>query len=138
MSNMLKKIDIRMMHLLGLFILGIGGFVLHGCGSFTFESNLDPNGVKEYFKVAEVKSYTDEELEMRNYEELGTVEGIDCRLDEYEGSPRTADAKEDARKQAATKGANGIVYSKCVQFEHTAACAKSISCYGRMIYVREE
>ena len=116
----------------------IGTLFLVGCASFSFESNLDPSGSAQYFKVAEVKSYTDEELMNLNYEELGTVEGLDCRIDANAGTPRTADAKEDARKQAAAKGANGIVYSKCVHFENTPACAQSVSCYGRMVYVQED
>ncbi len=127
-NNLLKRI----------VVLGLLGCVGTGCSYFSFESNLDPSNMKEYFDVANVKSYTDAELMDLNYLELGIVEGVDCRINEAEGTPTISIAKEDARKAAVLKEANGIVYSKCVEFENTPACRKSISCYGRLVYVKED
>ena len=112
--------------------------VLLGCSSFSFESNLDPDNVISYFELSKVKIYTNSELQDLNYEDIGTVEGISCQMRENEPEPTEKEAKADARSLALQKKGNGLVYSTCIALEDTPACVRSVSCYARVIYVKED
>lgn len=120
-------------------LLSIVSFVIvSGCSSFSFESNLDPDNIVSYFELSKVKIYTNSELRDLNYEDIGTVEGISCKMQENEPEPTEKEAKADARSLALKKKGNGLVYSTCITLDDTPACLRSVSCYARVVYVKED
>jgi|SRR5574344_21888 RcsF protein len=113
-------------------------FLLSGCSYFSFESNLDPKNIKDYFAQSSVEVYSDKDLVDLDYAEVGSIEGLSCQATSLEAPASEAIARTDAKKQAAEKGANGIVFSKCIKLENTPSCVSSVSCYARMVYIKDE
>ena len=112
-------------------------FIVSGCSSFSFESNLDPDNIISYFEISKVKIYDKNELQELNYEDMGTVEGLSCQIRETDPEPTEKEARSDARVQALKRGGNGLVYSTCITLEDTPACVRSVSCYARVVLVKE-
>ncbi len=108
------------------------------CSYFSFESNVDPGNFVSYFEISRVKIYETKEIAELNYEDIGTVEGVSCQFGEDDPYPTQGEARADARTAALKKGANGIVYTTCIELENTPACVRSVSCYARALIVREE
>ena len=112
--------------------------VLSGCSMFAFESNVDPDNFISYFELSKVKRYSNKELSVLNYEDVGTVDGISSQFTEKDPEPTEKDAKAEARREAVKKGGNGMVYSTCITLEDTPVCTRSISCYARVVIVKED
>ncbi len=113
-------------------------FAVSGCSYFSFDTNLNPDNIEDYFAKANIKVYKNSELRDLNYESLGTVEGISCQTSSDEPEANERDARIDAREKAHMRRANGIVYTSCVALEDTPVCLTSVSCYARALYVKED
>lgn len=127
-----------MKSLFSLFLVVISSSVLLSCSYFSFESNVDPSNFTDYFAQSTVTVYSDKELMDMDYAEVGFIEGLSCQEQSNDRPASEGEARTLAKKQAAEKGANGIVFSKCVTLSNTASCVSSVSCYGRMVYVKDE
>lgn len=115
-------------------VLAVG---LTGCGTFSFDSNLNPRNFAMYEKETSLKTYKNSELYDLNYVDLGTVEGISCQIREDDIEASEYDAKMHAKELARKKNANGIIFSTCVELVNTPACLTSVSCYARIVSVDE-
>ena len=104
--------------------------VLGGCEGYSFHTNLDPQNFKEYYKTSGVNEYSNAQLSALRYHSLGTVTGLSCQVKDTDYIATEAQARTRAKEQAADKGANAIVFSRCVRLEETPACAVSVTCYG--------
>lgn len=113
-------------------------FLLTSCSNFEFSTNLDPSNFKEYFKPSYVNEYSEAELAKIPNRSLGTVSGLSCQIKEQDAIANEADARTDARVKAVDKGANAIVFGKCVRLENTPACLVSITCYADALVVDEK
>jgi RcsF protein len=112
--------------------------LLSACSHYPLETNLDKKNIDEYFKASKVRVLSAQELSQYSYKVLGTVEGFACQEQAKDSAPRHADARTDARNQAADMGGNGIVFSTCIEFEPTATCYASLSCYGKVIQLHQD
>ncbi|MCR5084362.1 MAG: exopolysaccharide biosynthesis protein [Succinivibrionaceae bacterium] len=108
-----------------------------GCGNYTFHSNLDPGNFKEYYKASYARETTLEELGNTPYTSLGLVEGLSCQERERDYIANERDARTELRKAAADRGANALVFGKCVRLTGTPACRISVTCYGEALRVKE-
>lgn len=108
----------------------LASVTLAACSNMSFESNLDPQNFVEYAKPASVDVYTEQSILDHRYHSLGMVSGLACQEtpDDYIALPE--DARTDAKIKVANLGGNGVVFSKCVRLEKTAACHVSVTCYG--------
>lgn len=111
------------------------GLCLGGCESFTFDSNLSPKRFVDYYKPSAVDEVTEAELTKVRYKELGTVEGLACQVRDQDYIATEADARTDAKRKAADKGANAIQFGKCTRLTDTPACKVSVTCYGEALIV---
>ncbi len=127
------NIRLRILTLFSLFCITVSG-----CSFFSFESNLDPDKISEYFDKAGIKVYKNSELRDLNYEDLGMIEGSSCQEDSSSPVASEQDARIDARDKAYARKANGIIYTSCVALENTPSCVTSVSCYARALYVKED
>ncbi len=121
-----------------LFSLISSCFLCLSCSYFSFETNLDYDNISDYFAPSQVNVYTNEELMDANYLDLGFVEGFVCQEKESDKPATVKDARFDARQQGAKAGANGIIFTKCVELENTSTCLTSVSCYGRLVLLKDE
>ena len=112
--------------------------LLSSCSYFSFSTNLDPENFTQYQKEVNLKTYSKNELIDLDYLDLGTVEGVSCQAEENDQRANINEAKNIIREKALKKEANGIVYSKCFDLENTPGCITSVSCYARIIYVKED
>lgn len=109
--------------------------LLSACASdYSFNSNLDGEAINDYFKASDVVLYEGDTLPKGHYELKGLVQGESCQAD-LNGAPASlADARTEARRNAADKGANGIVIKQCVIFEEAAqGCISRALCVGQAI-----
>ena len=109
--------------------------LLSACASdYSFNSNLDGEAINDYFKASDVVLYEGDALPKGHYELKGLVQGESCQAD-LNGAPASlADARTEARRNAADKGANGIVIKQCVIFEEAAqGCISRALCVGQAI-----
>lgn len=116
----------------------VAAVLLSACSNVSFESNLNPQNFKEYYKPASVDDYTQEEIAKHRYHSLGMVSGIACQEKESDFIARESEARTAARIKAADMGANGIVFGKCVRLEKTQACNVSVTCYGEAFIVDDK
>ncbi|MGI2025404.1 Rcs stress response system protein RcsF [Shewanella glacialipiscicola] len=109
--------------------------LLSACASdYSFNSNLDGEAINDYFKASDVVLYEGDALPKGHYELKGLVQGESCQAD-LNGAPASlADARTEARRNAADKGANGIIIKQCVIFEEAAqGCISRALCVGQAI-----
>ena len=109
--------------------------LLSACASdYSFNSNLDGEAINDYFKASDVVLYEGDALPKGHYELKGLVQGESCQAD-LNGAPASlADARTEARRNTADKGANGIVIKQCVIFEEAAqGCISRALCVGQAI-----
>lgn len=119
-------------------VVFLGSFICClGCSNFSFETNLFPNDMEDYFETANISVYKNSELVDLDYYDLGTVEGISCQAKSDDPRSSIQEARTLVREEAHKKGANGIVYSTCVELENTPGCVTSVSCYARAVYVKD-
>lgn len=120
-----------------LRVLGVGllALALSGCANWGFNSNVSPEGIKDYYKGDGVALYTKEQLVEQNYVTLGSVEGEACQVKTAEAPPKTADARADIRRRAADMGANGLLLDSCIHFNDMPGCIAQVLCSGQAIKV---
>ncbi|AVV86063.1 Rcs stress response system protein RcsF [Shewanella putrefaciens] len=109
--------------------------LLSACASdYRFNSNLDTEAINDYFKASDVTLYEGESLPKGHYELKGLVQGESCQADINAVPASLADARTQARRSAADKGANGIIIKQCVMFEEAAqGCISRALCVGQAI-----
>ncbi len=112
--------------------------VLAGCQGISFDSNLNPNRIVEYYKPSTVETLSDEDLENASYQSLGQVIGLSCQINPEDFIANETDARNDARLKAVDLGANGIVFKKCIRTEETLACHESVTCYAEAISLKAD
>lgn len=110
--------------------------LISGCSNYSFHSNVDKENFEQYFKPSQVKIYEKEELDGLNYIHLTTVEGSVCKQKENEAKPTFADARTQARLAAADAGANGIIFTSCIETQDEI-CLEATLCYGQAIKIAE-
>ncbi|ABM24331.1 MULTISPECIES: Rcs stress response system protein RcsF [Shewanella] len=109
--------------------------LLSACASdYRFNSNLDTEAINDYFKASDVTLYEGDTLPKGHYELKGLVQGESCQADINAVPASLADARTQARRSAADKGANGIIIKQCVIFEEAAqGCISRALCVGQAI-----
>lgn len=119
-----------------LLSTGLIAGLVSGCSNYSFHSNVDKENFEQYFKPSQVKVYEKEQLTELNYIHLTTVEGSVCKQQENEAKPTFADARTQARLAAADAGANGIIFTSCIETQDEVCLAAAL-CYGQAIKVAE-
>ncbi|MFP2770659.1 Rcs stress response system protein RcsF [Oceanisphaera sp. KMM 10153] len=122
------------MRLLGVSLLAV---TLSGCAGWGFNSNVSPDGIKDYYKGDGVQLYSKAELEDVNYVTLGSVEGEACQIKADEAPPKEADARASVRRRAADMGANGILMDRCIRFDEMPGCIEQVLCSGQALKVAD-
>ena len=122
------------MRLFGVSLLAVA---LSGCAGWGFNSNVSPDGIKDYYKGDGVQLYSKAELEGVNYVTLGSVEGEACQIQADEAPPKEADARASVRRRAADMGANGILMDRCIRFDDMPGCIEQVLCSGQALKVAE-
>ncbi|MGL5046105.1 MAG: Rcs stress response system protein RcsF [Shewanella sp.] len=109
--------------------------LLSACASdYSFNSNLDGEAINDYFKASDVMLYERDNLPKGHYELKGLVQGESCQADTNAAPASLADARTEARRNAADKGANGIIIKQCVIFEEaTQGCISRALCVGQAV-----
>lgn len=109
--------------------------LLSACASdYSFNSNLNGEAIDDYFKASDVTLYEGDTLPKGHYELKGLVQGESCQADSNAVPASLADARTEARRAAADKGANGIIIKQCVMFEEAAqGCISRSLCVGQAI-----
>ncbi len=120
-----------------ILLIAIASCILAGCTGYSFQSNLNPNNFKEYYKPSAVDVVTDEDLQGKPYKSKGMVTGLSCQAKQSDAVATDADARTDARLKAVDKNANAIRFKKCVRLENTPACIVSWSCYADALIIEE-
>lgn len=122
------------MRLLGISLLAV---TLSGCAGWGFNSNVSPDGIKDYYKGDGVQLYSKADLEDVNYVTLGSVEGEACQIKADEAPPKEADARASLRRRAADMGANGILMDRCIRFDDMPGCIEQVLCSGQALKVAD-
>ncbi|MFD1098511.1 Rcs stress response system protein RcsF [Shewanella litorisediminis] len=109
--------------------------LMSACASdYQFSSNLDPKAFNEYFKAGEVTLFEGENQPTGRYEILGLVDGEACQATPQDVPATLADARTDARRKAADKGANGLIIKNCTLItEAGGGCETRSLCVGQAI-----
>ncbi|WP_417616304.1 Rcs stress response system protein RcsF [Oceanisphaera sp.] len=120
-----------------LRLVGVGllAVALSGCANWGFDSNVSPEGIKDYYKGDNVTLYTKAKLEGLNYVTLGSIEGEACQIEASEAPPKEADARASVRRRAADMGANGVLLDRCIRFDEMPGCIEQVLCSGQAIKV---
>lgn len=109
--------------------------LLSACASdYSFNSNLDGEAINDYFKASDVPLYEGDTLPKGHYELKGLVQGESCQADVNSVPASLADARTEARRNAADKGANGIIIKQCVMLDEAAqGCISRALCVGQAV-----
>ncbi|BFL84838.1 Rcs stress response system protein RcsF [Shewanella baltica] len=109
--------------------------LLSACASdYSFNSNLDGEAINDYFKASDVTLYEGDTLPKDHYELKGLVQGESCQADVNSVPASLADARTEARRNAADKGANGIIIKQCVMLDEAAqGCISRALCVGQAV-----
>lgn len=118
-------------------ILAAMTITLSACSNNYVRTNLDKENFSYYFAPTSVEIYPDEQNIKTAYKFVGTVEGASCQVKEYHAQPDEIEARTEARRQAASLGANGIVFKGCVDTK-TQQCLAEKVCYGKAYLVQVE
>lgn len=106
--------------------------LLAGCAtSWTFESNLDPQAIGEYFAPGTVAIIDAEAVAQRPA--LGPVSGEACQESSDQVPVNEADARTELRAKAASMGAEAVVIEQCATLsgkEAPPSCLTLILCSG--------
>lgn len=102
-----------------------------GCRSIPMVStNLDKENFERYYAPSSVKMYETEQSLPNERHYLGLVEGDSCQIKPNDAPANDADARTDARRKAASKKADAIVFTTCVAIKDNQ-CISSRVCYGK-------
>ncbi|QYJ79951.1 Rcs stress response system protein RcsF [Shewanella acanthi] len=109
--------------------------LLSACASdFSFNSNLDGEAINDYFKAGDVALYEGDRQPSGHYDMKGLVQGESCQADSNAVPASMSEARTEARRAAADKGANGIIIKQCVMMEEAAqGCISRALCVGQAI-----
>ncbi|WP_165905080.1 Rcs stress response system protein RcsF [Parashewanella curva] len=112
---------------------------LAGCsGNYAFNSNISKDSIKEYFKAADVTLYDKAHPAPKSYQTIKIVNGEDCQQSSNNKIATEADARTDARRNAADIGANGFIVEHCVNLATpTPECLTQVVCTGKAIKVKQ-
>jgi len=111
--------------------------LIAGCSDYQLHSNVDNENFETYFKPSKVTVYDKQQLLDLEYTVLGAVEGSSCQIDEIDVPASEAEARTEARINAADMNANGVVFQSCINFERDESCVSNVICYGRALDVAE-
>ncbi|WP_413694144.1 Rcs stress response system protein RcsF [Psychromonas sp. KJ10-2] len=111
--------------------------LIAGCSDYQLHSNVDKENFETYFKPSKVTVYDKQQLLDLEYTVLGAVEGSSCQIDEIDVPASEAEARTEARINAADMNANGVVFQSCINFERDESCVSNVICYGRALDVAE-
>lgn len=121
------------LRLIGAALLALA---LTGCANnWGFNSNVSPEGIKDYYKGDGVTLYSKDQLNEVNYVTLGSVEGEACQIKAAEAPPKEADARASIRRRAADMGANGLLLDRCIRFADMPGCLEQVLCSGQALKV---
>lgn len=121
------------LRLVGAALLALA---LAGCaGNWGVNSNVSPEGIKDYYKGDNVTLYNKDQLTDVNYVTLGSVEGEACQIKPADAPPKEADARASIRRRAADMGANGLLLDRCLRFEDMPGCLEQVLCSGQALKV---
>ncbi|GLP96690.1 Rcs stress response system protein RcsF [Paraferrimonas sedimenticola] len=107
--------------------------LISGCANMEFKTNLDADNFKEYYKASEVEIYESEADAPEQHLNMGLVEGSSCQETQDAPPPNEAEARTQARREAADLGANGVIFQQCIK-ETSNICVAEYICYGQAIY----
>lgn len=125
MTNSLYK------HLLLIVTIGL----VSACSSSVeVETNLDAENFESYFATGSVVVYQDESEFNGPANFVGIVEGESCKAKENSVPANAADARTEARKQAAELNANAVIFTSCTLIEDQQ-CLEMMVCYGKAYQV---
>lgn len=117
--------------LIALFLLPL----LSNCSShYVFESDISQENTQQYFSASKVEIFQSESLITTAHQYLGSVEGEDCQMKTHLAAPDVINARTQARQRAHEQGANGIVFTSCVDIE-SKHCVAQVVCYAKMYQV---
>jgi len=111
--------------------------LIAGCSDYQLHSNVDKENIETYFKPSKVTVYDKQQLLDLEYTVLGAIEGSSCQIDEIDLPASEAEARTEARINAADMNANGVVFQSCINFERDESCVSNVICYGRALDVAE-
>lgn len=112
------------------------------CSNRYVSTNLDAENFNQYFSASKVHIYPSENNIDGRYQFIATVEGQDCQVKPHHAIPNEINARTQARQQAASMQANGIVFSKCALLppmqlaqlnnsNDAKQCHAIVICYGK-------
>lgn len=124
-------------------------FLTASCSNRYVSTNVDQQNFSDYFSPTKVKIYKNESNFNGHYQFLGAVEGQDCQVEAHHAAPDEINARTEARRQAFSLQANGIVFSKCallpqeqlIQLNNSndaKQCYALVICYGKAYAVETE
>jgi len=111
--------------------------LIAGCSDYQLHSNVDKENFETYFKPSKVTVYDKQQLLDLEYTVLGAIEGSSCQIDEIDLPASEAEARTEARINAADMNANGVVFQSCINFERDESCVSNVICYGRALDVAD-
>lgn len=107
-------------------------------GNYRVESNISREKWDAYYKHTQVTIYPRSALEGLQWQSLGVVEGLSCQQEPRDPPPTPGQARTELRRNAANRGANGVVDLACIpDDEPIAGCQASISCFGEAVLIQD-
>jgi len=99
-------------------------------GNYSFDSDISTENTKQYFSASKVNIFQSEQQINAPHQLLGLVEGEDCQTKAHLAAPDIINARTQARQLAFKQGANGVVFTSCVDIE-TKHCIAQVVCYAK-------
>ncbi|MBT1444789.1 hypothetical protein KJI95_09670 [Shewanella sp. JM162201] len=122
------------------FVAALAALLIPACSSdYGFSSNLDPQAFNDYFKAGDVVLFEEGQGPEGRYKILGLIEGEACQATPGDVPVTVADARTDARRKAADKGANGLVIKSCTIIEESGSgCHSRALCVGQALQLAND
>ncbi len=129
---MCKNISILCLTVASLSIL------LSSCSYQYVSTNFDKDNFHDYFSAAKVDIYDKESDIEGKYRLISSVEGQDCQSLAHHAIPDEVNARTQARQQAFSNHANGVVFTGCTllsnaQLEQLKASNDSQQCHAVIV-----
>ena len=123
--------------------------LLTSCSVPYVSTNLDKSNFSNYFSPSNVKIYKSESDIKTRYQFIDTVEGEDCQSKAHHALPDEINARTQARLNAFSLNANGVVFSKCAvltqeelsslnKSNDAQQCHSIIICYAKAYAIEAE
>ncbi|WP_417346053.1 Rcs stress response system protein RcsF [Ferrimonas sp.] len=111
--------------------------LLGGCSAnFEFNSNLDSEATRDYFKAGQVALHLGETPPPGK--DLGWLEATSCQQRQADPAASPADARTQLRRKTAELGGNALWVSRCVSLPADDHCLSAITCYGQALQQHED